>query len=71
MGYLDDYCRKLDTMTKADFYQYSHGNVIVYGENCYGHNVTQTYMMYDSLADVKREMKRKGIKNYSHMRKMS
>ena len=38
------------------------------GENCYGHNVTQTYIMYDSLADVKREMKRKGIKNYSHMK---
>ena len=46
-------------------------NVVVYGQNCYGHDITQTYMMYDSLADVKREMKRKGIRNYSGMRKMS
>ena len=70
MGYLDKYCEKLDTMIRAEFYEYRNGNVIVYGTNCYGHNITKTYMMYDSLADVKRAMKRQGIKNYAHMRKM-
>ena len=71
MGFLDNYCRKLDTLVRADFYEYNRcGDVVVYGQNCYGHNITQTYMMYDSLADVKREMKRKGIRNWSKMRKM-
>lgn len=70
MNYLDEYCRKLDALVRAEFYEYKHGNVIVYGQNCYGHNISRTYMMYDSLADVKREMKRQGIRNYSKMRKM-
>lgn len=71
MGYLDECCRKLDTLVRADFYEYNRcGDVVVYGQNCYGHNISQTYMMYDSLADVKREMKRKGIRNWSKMRKM-
>lgn len=50
-------------------YRYSHGNVIVYGEDKNGHGMYMTYMMYDSLADVKRHLKSQGVKNVSHMRK--
>lgn len=68
---LNEYCKKLDTLVRADFYEYNrNGAVIVYGQNCYGHNITNSYWGYDSLADIKREMKRKGIRNWSKMRKM-
>ena len=68
---LDNYCRKLDTLVRAEFYEYNrNGAVIVYGQNCYGHNINNSFWGYDSLADVKREMKRKGIRNWSKMRKM-
>ena len=71
MSYLDDYCKKLDTLVRAEFYEYTcHDSVIVYGQNCYGHNISNSYWGYDSLADVKREMKRKGIRNWSKMKKM-
>ena len=50
-------------------YTYRHGNVVVYGENNQGHDIHRTYMMYDSLADIKRELKSKGVKNVSHMKK--
>ena len=60
---------KRDEFKRVYAYAYNHGNVIVYGENHYGNDIHRTYMMYDSLADIKRELKAKGVKNVSHMRK--
>lgn len=48
-------------------YCYNHGNVIVYGEDKDGHCMHKTYMLYDSLADIKRHLKSHGVKNVSHM----
>ena len=50
-------------------YRYKNGMVIVYGQDKYNNNIHRTFIMYDSLADVKRELKSRGIKNISHMRK--
>ena len=43
-------------------YCYNHGNVIVYGEDKDGHCMHKTYMLYDSLADIKRHLKSHGVK---------
>ena len=50
-------------------YSYRHGTVTVYGEDSFGHSMDRTYMFYDSLADIKRQLKSEGVKNVSHMRK--
>lgn len=50
-------------------YRYSNGNVIVYGQDDHGRDMHTTFMMYDSLADVKAKLKSDGVKNISHMRK--
>lgn len=56
-------------LVKAESYEYHNGNVIVWGYDRYGCMVHKVFMMYDSLADVKRKMISDGVKNVSHMYK--
>jgi hypothetical protein len=63
------YNPKRDDFKRVYAYTYENGNVIVYGENSYGHDIHKVFMMYDSLADVKRKLKADGVKNVSHMYK--
>ena len=56
-------------MTRAYAYRYAHGDIIVYGEDKHGIDMNTRFMMYDSLADVKRKLRADGVKNVSHMRK--
>lgn len=63
------YNPKRDDFQSVYAYRYDKGNVIVYGTNSYGHDLHKVFMMYDSLADVKRTLKSNGVKNVSHMRK--
>lgn len=63
------YNPKRDDLKRVYAYTYENGNVIVYGENSYGHDIKKVFMMYDSLADVKRKLKADGVKNVSHMYK--
>ena len=62
-----EYNSKRDDLKRVYAYRYESGNVIVYGENSYGHDIHKVFMLYDSLADVKRELKARGVKNVSHM----
>ena len=50
-------------------YSYNRSGVIVYGIDKGGYSVHQLFVMYDSLADIKRELKSHGVRGVSHMRK--
>ena len=56
-------------LSRVYAYRYCNGNVIVYGQDKHGYDMNCAFIMYDSLADVKRKLISDGVKNVSHMYK--
>lgn len=60
---------KREDLKRVYAYRYKNGMVIVYGQDEHNNDIHRAFLFYDSLADIKRELKSRGVKNVSHMKK--